>query len=237
MNQGNFEEAREAEASYHHELYTDHEILKPGSWMAKPIPLVMELLERLLTHKENVKVLDLGSGPGRNTIPIALRLKETNSKVVGIDLLDEAVGQLLENAEKYKIADKIQAKVGDAEHADILENDYDYIVACGCLEHVSSKEAFIAVLEKMKRGTRIGGIHCIEMNTGIQELDKASGRELETLIELNLPQQEALRIFEEVYQGWNVLEKRTKLQTIEEEKYEEPSEFRANSITFAVQKM
>ncbi|KAE9133858.1 hypothetical protein PF010_g2684 [Phytophthora fragariae] len=205
--------------------------------MAKPIPIVMDLLERLLTHNEKLNVLDLGSGPGRNTIPIALKLKETGSKVAGIDLLDEAVVQLHENAESYGVADIIQAAAGDVEHADIPENSYDYIVACGCLEHCSSKEAFIEVLERLKRGTRIGGIHCIEMNTDIQELDKESGRELETLIELNLSKDEVFRIFREVYQGWNVLEERTKLQSIEEEKYDAPSQFRAQSVTFAVQKM
>ncbi|MGF7047402.1 cyclopropane fatty-acyl-phospholipid synthase-like methyltransferase [Paenibacillus sp. DS2015] len=237
MNQANFDEARKAEANYHNELYSDHEILEPGTWMSKPVPIVMELLERILQHKDHVTVLDLGCGAGRNTIPLAVRLKGTNSRVVGIDLLEEAIEKLRENSNKYDVADVIEARKGDAEQVDILEDAYDYIAACGCLEHVSSEEAFIKVLERMKMGTRLGGIHCITMNTDIQEVERETGRALETLIELNLPTEKAFSILEEVYDGWNVLDRKTTLLSIDEEKYEKPSQFRCQSITFAVQKI
>ncbi|HEY2492504.1 MAG TPA: class I SAM-dependent methyltransferase [Paenibacillus sp.] len=237
MNQANFDEARKAEANYHNELYNDHEILEPGTWMAQPIPIVMELLDRLLQHQDHVTVLDLGCGAGRNTIPLAVRLKETSSKVVGVDLLDEAIEKLRENANKYDVANVIEARKGDAEQVDILKNSYDYIAACGCLEHVSSEEAFLEVLERMKLGTRLGGIHCITMNTEIQEVDRETGRELETLIELNLSTEKAFTIFEKVYAGWNVLDRKTTLLSIDEEKYDKPSQFRCQSITFAVQKI
>lgn len=237
MNQANFDEARKAEANYHKDLYADNEILEPGTWMSKPIPIVMELLDRLLQHKKHVNVLDLGCGAGRNTIPIAIALKGTRSKVIGLDLLDEAVAKLRENAEEYGVADRIEADKSDAEHAEIKEDYYDYIIACGCLEHVSSEEAMIQVLERMKRGTKIGGIHCIEMNTNVQEIERDTGRELQTLIELNLPTERAVTILEKCYEGWNVLKHTTKLQSIDEEKYDKPSQFRSQSITFAVQKV
>ncbi|KIL34389.1 hypothetical protein SD71_20420 [Cohnella kolymensis] len=236
MSQANFDEARRAEANYHKELYEDNEILEPGTWMSKPIPLVMELLDRLLLHKTDVNVLDLGCGAGRNTIPIAIALKNTSSKVVGLDLLDEAVAKLRENAQEYGVSDLIEADKSDAERAEIREDAYDYIIACGCLEHVSSEEALVQVLERMKRGTKLGGIHCIEMNTNVQEIETDTGRELQPLIELNLPTERAFSILEETYRGWNVLEYRTKLQSIDEEKYDKPSQFRAQSIIFAVQK-
>jgi cyclopropane fatty-acyl-phospholipid synthase-like methyltransferase len=236
MNQANFDEARKAEANYHKELYEDNEILEPGTWMSKPIPLVMELLDRLLQQNTHVNVLDLGCGAGRNTIPIAIALKETRSKVIGLDLLDEAVAKLRENAEEYGVADIIEAEKSDAENAEITVDYYDYIIACGCLEHVSSEEAMIEVIERMQRGTKIGGIHCIEMNTNVQEIERDTGRELRTLIELNLPTERAFAILEKVYKGWNVLEHKTKLQSIDEEKYDKPSQFRCQSITFAVQK-
>ncbi|MEC0091068.1 class I SAM-dependent methyltransferase [Paenibacillus macquariensis] len=91
MSQADFDAARKAEAIYHNELYSAHEILEPGTWMSKPNPVVMELLDRLLLHKDQLTVLDLGCGAGRNTIPIAMRLQETDSKVFGLDLLSEAV--------------------------------------------------------------------------------------------------------------------------------------------------
>lgn len=236
MNQANFEEARDAEVSYHNELYRDFEILEPGTWMSDPNSMVMELLERLLQHKDHLNVLDLGCGAGRNTIPLAVRLKNTDSVVVGLDLLHEAIDKLRENADKYDVTDIIEAKEVDVEHADITREYYDYILACGCLEHVSTEEAFVQTLERMKQGTVMGGIHCISMNTEIHEVERDTGRELETLIELNLQTEKAYTILEKVYAGWNVLERKTVIQSIDEEKYDIPTQFRSQSITFAVQK-
>ncbi|RUT35523.1 class I SAM-dependent methyltransferase [Paenibacillus zeisoli] len=237
MEQANFEEARKAEEQYHSKLYSEKEILEPGTWMSEPIPVVMELQERLLQLKKDLVIMDLGSGAGRNTIPLALRLKGSDSKVIGIDLLDEAVDKLRENAAEYGVNAIVEAQKGDAEHTNFGSDEYDYIIACGCLEHVSSEEAFVQVLERMKQGTRLGGIHCIAMNTNVQEVEMDSGKEVKTLIELNLSSTRAIEILEQVYQDWNVLDQKTVLQSIEEEKYEVPTEFRAQSLTFAVQRI
>jgi SAM-dependent methyltransferase len=237
MNQANFDEAREAEENYHSKLYSENEILEPGTWMSKPIPIVMEMLERLLSHKDHINVLDLGCGAGRNAIPLALRLKGSASKVVGVDLLDEAINKLRDNAKEYGVSDIIHVEQGDVEHSEIAKNDYDYILACGCLEHLSSEEAFYGVLKRMKLGTRIGGINCIAMNTNVREIAQESGRELNPLIELNLPTEKAFAMLEKVYLGWNILDEKRVLLSIEEEKYDTPSEFRSQSITFVVQRI
>ncbi|MEC0091067.1 hypothetical protein [Paenibacillus macquariensis] len=114
---------------------------------------------------------------------------------------------------------------------------YDYILACGCLEHVSSEVAFIQVLERMKQGTQVGGINCISMNTEIQEVERDTGRMLDTLIELNLRKDKAYSILEAVYKGWNVLEQKTVIHSVDEDKYDVPTQFRSQSITFAAQKL
>ena len=237
MNQADFNAARKAEAIYHNALYVSHEILEPGTWMSKPNPVVMELLERLLLHKDQLTVLDLGCGAGRNTIPIAMRLQETESTVFGLDLLSEAVDKLRDNARKYGVTDIIEGEEVDIEHAEIPKATYDYILACGCLEHVSSEVAFIQVLERMKQGTQMGGINCISMNTEIQEVERDTGRMLDTLIELNLRKDKAYSILETVYKGWNVLEQKTVIHSVDEDKYDVPTQFRSQSITFATQKL
>ena len=237
MDQADFEEARKAEAIYHNELYSDHEIFESGTWMSKPNPMVMALLDRLLEYKDEVNVLDLGCGAGRNTIPLAVRLKETASRVIGIDLLGEAVDKLRENADKYDVAEIIQVEEGDVEHTSIADNFYDYIVACGCLEHVSSEEALVKVLERMKIGTVIGGIHCITINTDVSEVESESGRKREPLIELNLSTKRAAALLETMYSDWNILEHKTVIHSIDEQKYDVPTQFRSYCISFAAQKV
>ncbi|MHA0857230.1 class I SAM-dependent methyltransferase [Paenibacillus sp. CMAA1364] len=237
MDQANFKEARKAEANYHNELYQEHDILESGTWMSEPNQIVMNLLDQLLESKKDLHVLDLGCGAGRNTIPVATRLQGTDSQVIAIDLLGTAIAKLRENANKYDVSNIIQVEECDVEYTTINESQYDYIMACGCLEHVSSEDALLKVIERMKRGTVQGGIHCITINTAVTEVETDSGKVLEPLIELNLSTERAMTLLETAYRDWSILEKRTDNQSIDEEKYDVPTQFRTVCISFAVQKV
>lgn len=236
MREEQFEAARQAEAGYHSNFYKNYELFEDGTWMSRPMPMVMEMLERLLVHKQELRVLDLGCGVGRHTIPIAQRLADTNSEVIGVDLLDEAVDGLRKYAKQYRVDHIVQAEKADVEHYQIPPNGFDFVAACSCLEHTSSKEAFLESVERLKAGTRIGGIHCITMSTSVEEKDIQTGRQIEPLIELNLSTSEAIMLLEQAYEGWNILFQEHVTQTIHEEKYDEPTEFRCELLRFAVQK-
>ncbi|MGW7160423.1 class I SAM-dependent methyltransferase [Paenibacillus taichungensis] len=231
-----FEAARKAEAGYHSNFYQNNELFASGTWMARPMPMVMDMLERLLAHKTELRVLDLGCGVGRHTIPIAQRLGQTNSEVIGVDLLDEAVDGLRKYAKEYQVDHIVQAEKADVEHYAIKPDHFDYIAACSCLEHVSNKQALVEAIERLQAGTRTGGIHCITMSTSVEEKEINTGRELEPLIELNLPTAEAIALLEKAYTDWNILLQEHVTQTIEEEKYDEPSQFRCELLRFAAQK-
>ncbi|WP_433923176.1 class I SAM-dependent methyltransferase [Paenibacillus taichungensis] len=231
-----FEAARKAEAGYHSNFYQNNELFASGTWMARPMPMVMDMLERLLAHKTELRVLDLGCGVGRHTIPIAQRLGQTNSEVIGVDLLDEAVDGLRKYAKEYQVDHIVQAEKADVEHYAIKPDHFDYIVACSCLEHVSNKQALVEAIERLQAGTRTGGIHCITMSTSVEEKEINTGRELEPLIELNLPTAEAIALLEKAYTDWNILLQEHVTQTIEEEKYDEPTQFRCELLRFAAQK-
>jgi cyclopropane fatty-acyl-phospholipid synthase-like methyltransferase len=236
MGKQQFEAARQAEAGYHSDFYKNNELFEEGTWMSRPMPMVMEMLERLLVHKQQLRVLDLGCGAGRHTIPIAQRLSDTNSEVIGVDLLDEAVDGLRKYAKQYEVDHIVQAEKADVEHYRIQPNAFDFIAACSCLEHTSSKEAFLETVERLKEGTRLGGIHCITMSTSVEEKEIQTGRQIEPLIELNLPTSEVIALLEHAYEDWNILFQEHVTQTIQEEKYDEPTEFRCELLRFAVQK-
>lgn len=236
MREEQFEAARQAEAGYHSNFYKNNELFEEGTWMSRPMPMVMEMLERLLVHKQQLRVLDLGCGVGRHSIPIAQRLADTNSEVIGVDLLDEAVDGLRKYARQYEVDHIVQVEKADVEHYQIQSNAFDFIAACSCLEHTSSKEAFLETVERLKEGTRLGGIHCITMSTSVKEKEIQTGRQIEPLIELNLPTSEVIALLEQAYEGWNILFQEHVTQTIQEEKYDEPTEFRCELLRFAVQK-
>lgn len=236
MENKQFEAARKAEAGYHSNFYQNNELFASGTWMSRPMPMVMDMLERLLAHKTELRVLDLGCGVGRHTIPIAQRLGQTNSEVIGVDLLDEAVNGLRKYAKEYQVDHIVQVEKADVEHYAIEPDHFDYIAACSCLEHVSDKRALIDAIERLQVGTRRGGIHCITMSTSVEEMEINTGRTIEPLIELNLPTAEAVALLENAYAEWNILLQEHVTQTIEEEKYDEPTQFRCELLRFAAQK-
>lgn len=72
---------RNEEKKYHDYCYDKYKLFEEGSWLHKPVKTVTDLLH-LFDGKENVKVLDLGCGVGRNSIPKAEVIKSKNGKVV-----------------------------------------------------------------------------------------------------------------------------------------------------------
>ncbi|QJC52075.1 class I SAM-dependent methyltransferase [Paenibacillus albicereus] len=237
MGASEFEQAREAEKDYHEKLYEERDILEPGSWMSKPLPFAMELLEKLLADHPSPVVLDLGSGPGRNAIPIAQRLQEAgNGRIVGTDLLEQAVEKLKENAAKFGVEDRVQAIQADVEQEAFEAETYDYVLACGCLEHVSSEDALLRVIRKLQEATRPGGMHGLSMNTDLRETVVETGEELPPQIELKLSEDQTRALLEQAYEGWEVLLRSGHEVEIEEDKYDEPTEFKARNVVFAARK-
>lgn len=231
-----FQEARKMEENYHKQFYQEHDIYEEGTWMAGPMPIVMESLARLMRLKRDLTILDLGAGAGRNTIAMADQLKGTNSELIAVDLLEEAVQSLVDHAKDYKVDHMISAERADIEHYDIAKDRYDYIAACSCLEHVSSEVALQSVIQRMKEGTKLGGINLITMSTNVEEVTLQDNKPREPLIELNLPTLDAEEMLADQYKDWEILFTERVTQAIPEQKYDEPTEFRCQLIRFAAQK-
>ncbi|SDX63462.1 bifunctional 2-polyprenyl-6-hydroxyphenol methylase/3-demethylubiquinol 3-O-methyltransferase UbiG [Paenibacillus sp. CF384] len=229
-----FGEARKQETEYHEVFYRETELFTPGTWLAKPVKTVMNLLQDF-TQGEPIHVLDLGCGVGRNSIPIAQVVKPAGGSVVCVDLLPIATQKLEQYANQYEVQSVIQPVVADVEHYEIAQHAYDYIVACSCLEHVSNLAAFQAVVKRMIRGTREQGINCILINTEVVEYDMELDEQRPGVIELPLKTDETIHLLKELYRDWDIRIVRVIPQCIAEKKNGRAIEFRGNWLTFAAQ--
>lgn len=228
-----FNRARDKEIEYHDKFYAETKLFQPGSWLSRPVKVVLDNLMQI--EKDNIQVLDLGCGVGRNSIPIAQSIQANKGKIYCIDLLPSAIQLLNQNAEQYGVTDTIISQAIDVENFLINKNTFDYIVACSCLEHVSSEAAFQTKLEEMKVGTTVGGTNCILMSTEVKEIDVLTGEEQVGLIELNLSTEKAFTYLREVYTDWNISIEKSVQQEIKEEKNGKAIIFRSNWITFVAQ--
>lgn len=133
---------RGEEKKYHDFCYDNYKLFKQGSWLYKPVKTVVDLLP-LFESKENLKVLDLGSGVGRNSIPIAEKIKDYGGKVVCVDLLDSAIEKLKKYIKEFGVESIIETVKADIGHYKIKKDEFDYIIAVSSLEHISTEEVLI----------------------------------------------------------------------------------------------
>ncbi|HDR7998491.1 TPA: class I SAM-dependent methyltransferase, partial [Bacillus cereus] len=192
---------RQEEKKYHDLCYEQYKLFEIGSWLYKPVKTVMDLMDHF-EGQNNLQVLDLGSGIGRNSIPIAQIIKNYNGTVTCVDLLDSALTKLKIYSKEHDVFEAIKTEQAEIENYHIDSNAYDYIVAVSSLEHVKSKEDLKKVLHSMKQGTKNGGINCLIINSNIQEIVLKTNEELEALIEINLPTDEMIHLLKSIYKGW-----------------------------------
>ena len=211
-------EIRKAEAESHTQAYSNHLLFSPGSWLAKPVKTVMGLLP-LFEGYTDFRVLDLGSGVGRNCIPVAQHFSGIPCRVDCVDILELAVAKLNENAQQYGVADHIRGIVSAIDDYEITADSYDLIMAISALEHIASQSAFEKKLAEIRDGLRHGGIACLIVNSGVIEHDKATGQELLPQFEVNLPTSQMQDLLEKTFAGWQIIK-----HTIVHQKYDIPRE-------------
>ena len=229
------DEIRKAEAESHTQAYTSHSLFSPGSWLAKPVKTVMELLP-LFEGYTRFTALDLGSGVGRNCIPVAQHFSEIPCRVDCVDILALAIAKLNENAQQYGVADHIQGIVSAIDDYEIAADSYDLILAVSALEHVASQAAFEKKLHEIRDGLRPGGVACLIVNSGVVEHDKLTGQELLPQFEVNLSTTHMHDLLENSFTGWQVIK-----HTIVHQKYDIPREtgiadLETDVVTYVVRK-
>ncbi|WP_439022692.1 class I SAM-dependent methyltransferase [Bacillus thuringiensis] len=226
---------RQEEKKYHDLCYEQYKLFKTGSWLYKPVKTVMDLIDHFEGQK-NLQVLDLGSGVGRNSIPIAQKIKNASGTVTCVDLLDSALTKLQTYSKEYDVIKNIKTEQAAIENYYIVPNTYDYIVAVSSLEHVKSEEDLTNVLHSMKKGTKTGGINCLIINSNIQEIDLHTNEELDALIEINLPTDDMIHLLKSIYKEWLEIKIEIKELAYDIVRNKRHIQLKTNAITFVVQK-
>lgn len=226
---------RAAEAASHTEAYEHHDLYEAGSWLAKPVRTVMDLLPLFDGYTE-FRALDLGSGVGRNSIPAAQRFKDIPCRVDCVDILELAIGKLRENARRFGVENAISGIVSAIDDYEIEGESYDLILAVSALEHVASRAVFEKKLVETRNGLRSGGVACLIVNSGVTERDKATDRELPPQFEVNLPTDEMERIMARTFPDWQIIR-----HTVARQKYDIPragglAELETDVVTWVVRR-
>jgi len=227
---------RTEEKKYHDQCFEQYTLFEPGSWLHKPVKTVMDILEHF-SDRRDLKVLDLGCGIGRNSIPMAETLKNRNGRIVCVDLLESAIEKLNNYSKEYGVEQGIETVLSDIEHFDIKEAEYDIIIAVSALEHVSSEEVLVRKLHEMTIGTTCNGINCIIINSNIREVVKESNLALDPMFEVNLSTDRLLEILDQQYEGWEILDRKVKPLVFEIDRNSIQVNLSADCITFEAKKL
>ena len=235
MNKYRLEEIRSAEEKSHIEIYSSATLFEKGTWLNRPIKTVMDVLP-LFKEKKSLRVLDLGSGVGRNSIPIAQAYSDIECNIECVDILDLAIEKLNYYSEKYNVKSNIKGIVMPLEMYSIRENYYEFIMAVSALEHIESKNAFQSKLIEIKEGICTNGVVCLVINTEIIEKSKETKQILEPQFEVNLSTEEMKMILENTFQNWNFIKYNTVSQKYDIPREEHIVELSTNVVTLVAQK-
>ena len=227
-------EIRESEKRSHEAIYLNETLYKSDGWQKKPINTVLELIPLFRDYNE-LNILDLGCGVGRNVIPFAT---EYNDKCHAdcVDILKIAIEKLDEAANTYNVRSSINGIVSAIEDFYIARDKYDLIMAISALEHIDSRNSFESKLKEISSGLKHNGIVCLVINTDVSEFDKLSKKSLPAQFEVNLKADELKAILDSIFNDFEVLK-----YTVREQAYDIPrdsliSELHTNVLTFVARK-
>lgn len=226
---------RQAERASHLDVYASHQLYEPGSWLAKPVKTVLDILP-MLDHVPSLRILDLGCGVGRNAIAVARHFSSLPCRVDCVDLLEYAIEKLNENAVLFDVENAINGIISPIDTYEILPNQYDLILAVSALEHVDSVQTFMRKLEQIRNGLRPGGIACLIVNSGVTETDTDNGTILPPQFEVNLPTAVMKASLDGAFHGCTVLKSTTVHQMYTVPRGDRSANIETDVVTLVVQK-
>lgn len=107
-----------------------------------------EFLFHELGDLNGKKVCDLGCGDGQ----VAVQMAKMGAEVTAIDISPELIELVEKRAIVNDVKDRVNAIVGDVEHADLPVGSFDYVVCYDVLHHVAIAAVVPKILDMMKPG-------------------------------------------------------------------------------------
>ena len=226
---------RENERKSHTEIYTNEKLYNTNSWLQKPIKTVKEIVV-LFDEYNELRVLDLGCGVGRNSIYVAERFKNIYCIVDCVDLLEIAIEKLAQNAKEHNVILNINGINESIEDYEIERNSYDFIMAISALEHIDTQESFVKKLIEIKGGLRDNGIVCLVINSDVSEMNLDTKEIIDAQFEVNLPTEKIQEYLNQVFDGWRILKTSVKEQEYDIPRSQFVSHLHTNVVTFVARK-
>lgn len=228
-----FDAIRSAEIEYHDVFYKSTKLYEPGSWIGKPVANVMEAFEMIDISKP-LKILDLGSGVGRNAIAIA-QMSIDGTVIDCVDLLPSAIEILNDNAKVYHVKDKINGIVSTIEDYQI-NKEYDFIIGVSTLEHVNDEAAFKKVLKNIKNHLVINGVACLIINSEVQEKDIETGELLVPQFEVNMLTKDMQQLVHKIFSTFEFVKEEIKNLNYTINRAGKDVNLSTNAVTFIIRR-
>jgi ubiquinone/menaquinone biosynthesis C-methylase UbiE len=151
-------------------------------------------------------VVDLGSGPGKDSLHAAKLVGPTGT-VFGIDFSDEMIDLAIENAAEHGIINAVFRK-GNLIDLPIEDNSVDLVISnCVIVLVPDKKKVFEEVYRILKPGGRIVETDLVGLEAEIDKYYKdnsgcvTEGKHIEILEEIGFRQIEVTRLYETTYES------------------------------------
>ena len=99
----------------------------------------------------NAKVLDIGSGPGVNSVSL---IKNAGaSHIFGVDFAQHMIDYAINTAKEEAVADKCTFVLGDVLTYDFGDRKFDYAYALGVFDYVEDAQALLSRMSQLSTGS------------------------------------------------------------------------------------
>ncbi|HWT34433.1 MAG TPA: class I SAM-dependent methyltransferase [Microbacterium sp.] len=226
-----FDRARRETVRYHEELYAVAELGEPGTWLARPHPLLTDALA-LLAADRPVVAYDLGAGIGRHTIPLLEALPE-GSTVWAVDLLDSALEQL-RDAVPGGLGAQLRTRAVDLSTFE-FETGADLVFAFSAVEHLPDLASVRLLLERARAALTPGGVLALGFVVDRFEID-AHGDRRPALLESAMTSAETLGLLSALFPDFTVAGRRSEPSEVREQRGGEVYTLASTLLTWLARK-